>query len=154
MKEMTLLGSSDSKQRIDFLTTLLNQADEKVKHIDDRRQTSLNYALAIFAGLIGLGIGLNNLSYRLYISVSLFLIMFLFSLWDRRLHKASHGVQASRATFSEKILEMINNPKKDITVPTYRSDCEKNAEWFSLLPTIFYILTLCGLISFFLFLFS
>ncbi len=147
MRQITLKGSSNIEHRLDFLMTLLKQADEKIKHIDDRRQTSLNYAMAIFAGLLGLAIGLNNFAYQLYISIALSLIMFIFCLWDRRLHKASHGLQASLITFREKIQETINSPRKNTEFPAYRSEYEKNAEWFSFLPIIYYVLIVSALLS-------
>jgi hypothetical protein len=147
MKEMTLKGSSDIKYRFDFLMALFNQANDIMKHIDDRRQTSLNYALAIFAGLLGLAIGINNLIYRLYITIALSLIMLIFCMWDRRLHKANHGVQASLRTYREKIQELINNPSKDLEFPTYRLDHEKDAEWFSFLPIIYYVLIVSAVLA-------
>lgn len=147
MKEITLKGSSNIDQRLDFLTTLFNQANDNIKHIDDRRQTSLNYALAIFAGLLGLAIGLDNFVYQLFISIALSLIMLIFCLWDRRLHRASHGIQASRITFREKIQELINNPRKEIEFPAYRSDRENDAEWLSFLPIIYYVLIVSALLS-------
>ncbi len=126
---------------------LYNQANTVIKNIDDRRQTSLNYAMAIFAGLLGLAIGLNNLAYRLYLTIALSLIMLMFCMWDRRLHKASHGVQASLMTFRENIQELINGPSKNLEFPTYRSDREKDAEWFSFLPIIYYVLIISALLA-------
>jgi hypothetical protein len=150
--EITLLGSSDVEYRINLLSTLLDQAEDKVNHIDDSRQRNLNYALAIFAGLIGLGIGLDDFAYRLYISITLFIVMGIFCLWDRRLHKISHGWQSTASTFCRGIGEVINKPGQDTTFPRYRTDAEKRAEWFSFQPMIFYALVLGGLATFLMFL--
>ncbi len=147
MKEMTLKGSGNIKYRIDFLMALFNQADEKIKHIDDRRQRNLNYAMIIFAGLSGFAVGLDNLAYRLYITIALSLTMLVFCLWDRRLHEASHGLQASLVTFREKIQQIINNPGKNTEFSAYRSDCEKDAEWLSFLPMIYYLLIISASLS-------
>jgi len=148
MNEVTLLGSSDIEHRLQFLSTLLIQAEEKINHIDESRQRNLNFALIIFAGLFGLGIGLNNLVYKLSISTAIFILMCIFCLWDRRLHRISHGWQSARSTFCASISEVINTPKKDITFPRYRADGERKAEVFSFQPIIFYALVVGGLISF------
>jgi len=49
--------------------------------------------------------------------------------------------------------EVLNKPTKDISFPRYRADSEKDAEWFSFQPVIFYALVLGGLLSFLMFLF-
>ena len=91
MNEITLFGSSNVEYRLQILSMLFNQAKEKIKHIVESRQRNMNYALFIFIGLFGLGIGLNNLVYKLSISIAIFLVMCIFCIWDRRLHKISHG---------------------------------------------------------------
>ena len=148
MRDITLLGSSDVEHRIDMLSLLFNQAQEKINHIDESRQRNMNYALVIFVGLVGLGIGLDNRVYQLFISAIISIVMFVFCLWDRRLHKISHGWQSSSFTFCRKIGEVINSPDQDITFPRYRADAEKRAECFSFRPMIFYALVLGGFISF------
>ena len=153
MNEITLLGSSDIEHRLQVLSTLFNQAEEKINHFDESRQRNLNYALVIFAGLFGLGVGLSNHVYQLYISVIIFTVMCIFCLWDRRLHRFTHGWQISSSTFCMKTSEVINRPDQDITFLRYQVDGEKKAEWFSFQPMIFYALILGGLISFFIFLF-
>jgi hypothetical protein len=152
MSDITLLGSSNVEHRLQILSALYSHAEEKINHIDDSRQTNMNYALVIFAGLFGLGIGLNNLVYQLYISTTILIVMCIFCLWDRRLHELSHGWRSSSSTFRVKTSEVINNPDQDITFPHYRADDEKKAEWFSFQPMIFYTLVLGGLLSFFIFL--
>jgi len=153
MTDITLLESSDIEHRIGILSILFNQAEEKIRHIDESRQRNMNYALVIFAGLFGLGIGLDNLVYRLYISTTIFIVMLIFCLWDRRLHKISHGWQSSSFTFCRKIGEAMNNPDQDISFPRYRADAEKRVEWRSFQPMIFYALVFGGFISFFIFFF-
>jgi hypothetical protein len=150
---ITLIGSKNIEHRVKFLSELLSQSEEKINHIDKSRQTNLNYALLIFAGLFGLGVGLNNIVYKLAISTVIALLMCIFCFWDRRLHKVSHGWQSTNKTYCEKSVDVINNPTKDITFPRYRTDSEKNAEWFSFQPIIFYALVLGGLLSFVIFIF-
>jgi hypothetical protein len=150
---ITLKGSSNIEYRLRFLSALLSQSEEKINHIDQSRQTNMNYALIIFAGLFGLGIGLEDIFYKLSISTAIFVLMGVFCFWDRRLHKISHGWQCSSTTFCEITSNVINNPKKNFSFPRYREDCEKKAEWFSFQPVIFYALIFGGLISFPLFYF-
>jgi hypothetical protein len=113
----------------------------------------MNYALLIFAGLFGVGVGLDNMVYKLAISTAIVLLMCIFCLWDRRLHKISHGWQSSNKTYCEMSAEVINKPTKDISFPRYSTDNEKNAEWFSFQPVVFYALVLGGLLLFLIFLF-
>ena len=151
MTEITLLGSSDIEHRINILSILFKQAEEKINHIDESRQRNMNYALVIFAGLFGLGIGLDNLAYQLYISTTILVVMLIFCFWDRRLHKISHGWQSTSRAFCSIIASVINCPDQDISFLHYQSDGEKSAEWKSFQPMIFYTLVLGGLISFFIF---
>ena len=150
---ITFNGSDDIEYRLQFLSTLLVQSEEKINHIDQSRQTNMNYALLIFAGLFGLGIGLENIIYKLSISTALFIIMLFFCFWDRRLHKVSHGWQYTSSFYCKIISDVINEPKKKISFRRYLKDYEKKAEWFSFQPMIFYTLVIGGLISFPLFYF-
>lgn len=151
MSQIRLLGSSDSERRLQFLSLLLSQAEESAKHIDESRHRNLNYALLIFAGLFGLGIGVSNLVYQLSISVAIVIVMSIFCFWDRRLHRIMHGWRSSASILRSKITEVINHPDQDIEFSHYRIEGEKKAEWFSFMPVIFYILVLGGLVSFLVF---
>jgi hypothetical protein len=150
---ITLAGSKNIEHRLKFLSELLSQSEDKINHIDKSRQTNMNYALLIFAGLFGVGVGLDNMVYKLAISTAIVLLMCIFCLWDRRLHKISHGWQSSNKTYCEMSAEVINKPTKDISFPRYSTDNEKNAEWFSFQPVVFYALVLGGLLLFLIFLF-
>lgn len=153
MKEIVLSGSSDQKLRVDILSSLLTKAREKINHIDELRQRNLNYALIIFVGLFGIGMGVKNLEYKLFVSASIFLLMLIFASWDRRLHKINHGWRKTSSTLCQKICEIVNNPTQDISFRLYYKNGEKIAEWFGFLPVIFYALVLGSLISYFIFTF-
>ena len=153
MGKITLLGSSDVENRIDLLRALFDQSDGSLKHVADWRQRNMNVALIIFLGLLGFGIQQDELVYQLSSSISVFIIMSVFAFWDRKLHKSSHVLHATRDTFGILMSQVINNPDQDISYHRYRSDCEKDAEWFSFQPIIYYLLILSGLVSFFAFLF-
>ena len=148
---ITLVGSKDVEHRLKFLSELLKESEDKINHIDKSRQTNMNYALLIFAGLFGIGVGLDYIVYKLAISTAIVLLMCIFCLWDRRLHKISHGWQSSNKTYCEMSAALINSPTKEISFPRYRKDSEKKAEYFSFQPVIFYVLVLGGLLTYILF---
>lgn len=147
MDEITLLGKSDTKCKFEFLHDLFDQSDKSLKHVSHRRQINMNYALVIFLGLLGFGLKDDELIIKLFSSISIIIIMSIFCFWDRRLHKSSHVLLATRDTFGILISQMINNPGQDITFSRYRDDSGKEAEWFSFQPIIYYLLILCGFLS-------
>jgi hypothetical protein len=151
---ITLSGSDDKeniRNRIAFLTSLLNNSEEKRNHLDELRQKTMNYALLTFAGLFGFGLTLSTRFNSFYISIPLTLIMIIFCLLDGRLHKVGHGWQYSLRIFIEKMSEVINYPTKDITFLTYSVEGEKGAELLGFQRVIFYLLVLGGILSFFVF---
>jgi hypothetical protein len=68
---ITLTGSNDRENighRIAFLTSLLNNGEEKRNHLDELRLKNLNYALLSFAGLFGFGLTLSSRFNYIYCS--------------------------------------------------------------------------------------
>ena len=150
---ITLAGSKNTERRLEFLSTLIKVADDKINRLDQSRQTNLNYALLIFAGLFSLGIGQENMVYKLAIAIAIIVLMCVFCLWDRRLHEISHGWRDSYKTFCDMSVEIINHPSTAVSFLRYSPESEKKAEWFSFQPVIFYFLVLGGVASCLIFLF-
>ena len=144
---MKLLGSSDINHRIEFLTNLYNKAGEIMLHLDKLRQRNMNYALLIFGGLFGLGIKIDGLTSKVTLSSLITIIMIIFTLWDRQIHRYRHGWESTRSTFYRKIGEIINDHAIDLEIEQYRVSGEKKAEWISIQPIIFYFLILGGILS-------
>ena len=151
MKEITLYGSSDPGRRIDLLTLLYNKAEAKVTHADTFRQRNMNYALVIFAGLIALGGKVEGTLPQIVVSITLFVLMLIFCVWDRRWHRTKHGWEYSGKLIYQKLSEVINDSAGDVTFPLYDKKGEETAEWFSLQPVVFYFLIAASLVSFFVF---
>lgn len=144
-----LNGSEDAKNiqfRINYLSLLQSNAIDNNNHIDKLRQNYLNFALLIFAGLTGFGISLSNRIERLFIYIPIPLIMLIFCLLDRKLHKLGHGWSHLRKIFTKKISEVINNPKDDTFFYRWYLESEKQAKLFRLQPIIYYSLISCGII--------
>jgi len=154
MENFILKGTSNPEQRIEMLTLLFKKAEEKVHHSDTFRQRNMNYALAIFAGFIALGVKLDSYLTQCIISTTLSLLMFIFTVWDRRWHRTKHGWEGSSHIFYEKITEINNNPKDDIDFLNYYVQGEDEAEWFSWQPVVFYFLIIASLASFFIFIYT
>jgi hypothetical protein len=148
---ITLVGSNNIEYRLNFLSVLLSESEDKINHIDQSRQTNMNYALLIFAGLFSLGVGSTNIPYIWTLSTIIVILMFIFCLWDRRLHRFSHGWQSSNETYIDMSVKVINDPTITVSFPRYRQDCEKNAKFFGFQTIIFIALVLGGLLSFVIF---
>lgn len=101
------------------MTTLLNNAESKVNHLDSLRQRNLMIALGIFAGLIGFAPPGENSLMTFLVPVALLLIIILFWYVDHLLHKYSEGWQTTLITLAFKLGELINEPTKDVTFPPY-----------------------------------
>ena len=140
MKEITLKGSSDLGHRIELLTVLFNKAEEKVKHSDMFRQRNMNYSLVIFGALMALGIKLDPFLSRGIISGTLFVLMVIFCLWDRRWHRTKHGWDYSGRMYYQKMQEIVNEPNQDISFKLYYTEGERTAERFRFQPLVFYFL--------------
>ena len=150
-RNYTLKGSVEKEnieRRISYLKLLFNNAANKEIHVTEIRQRNLNYALIIFAGLFSISWTLPLKTYSLSISFTLFLIMLVFCLIDRKYHKFIHGWRKSRKIFNDKINEIINNPTIEVSFPRYAKEAENEAEIFGLHPIISYLLVMGGLIRF------
>jgi hypothetical protein len=146
---ITLVKSAPLEQRIDTLKLLYQKAEEKVIHADTFRQRNLNYALVIFAGLIAAGVKISSTVAPYIISITLIIVMVIFCGWDRRWHQIKHGWDHTGKECYLLIVELINNPIQDVSIPSYISAAESDAEWFSWQPIIFYFLILASIASFF-----
>ncbi len=152
MNKINLKSSNENlEHRIELLTLLFNKAEEKVKHADTFRQKNMNYSLVTFGALITLGLKFNDINYRLIISGTLFVLMVIFCLWDRRWHKTKHGWDYSGQVYYQKMEELVNDPTKDISFKSYYEEGEKTAERFKFQPSVFYFLIVASVISFYLF---
>ena len=149
---LTLSGGSDrNAHRVSVLTALLSNAESKVNHIDELRQKNMNVALLIFAGLFGFALRFADQSTASYTAFPLACLMLIFCLLDRRLHKISHGWQGTGKRIALALAEAINDPLKDVSFPRYYSPAEGTAQWFSLQPTLYYLLVAGGALSWLMF---
>lgn len=149
MKEYTLNGSEKDQnidRRVNLLTALFDRADLKGNHISELRQKNLNYALIIFAGLFTFTMKFPSKLYSVFISAALLGIMIVFCLLDRRYHKFIHGWRKTKTMFMEKVADVINEPRKEVSFVRYLKEEEKTAEFRSLQPIIFYCLVFSGLV--------
>ncbi len=146
-----LKGTANLSKRLEVLTLLFQKSEAKVTHADTYRQRNMNYALVIFAGLIGLGVSLKNYSAQAMVSATLFIFMLIFCFWDRRWHRIKHGWQSTANMTYRLICDMTNNPDKDLDYPLYNWKGEGRAEYNSWQPIVFYFLVFGALSSFGLF---
>ena len=152
MKEIILhAGSNNIDDRINLLRNLFDKAEIRILHSDSFRQRNMNFAMAIFAGLFAVGLKTEGLFIHISLSITLFLLMLSFTIWDRRWHKTKHGWQESRNVFRTKLVELVNQPDMDISFFPYYKEAEKKAELDSWQPLLFYGLTVGAAISFIIF---
>ncbi len=150
MTEMTLKGDPTgdrNSHRVSYLTTAVNNAETKVNHLDNMRQKNFTIALVIFAGLFGFALKTVQTFSPLLTAGALLLLMLLFTTLDRRLHRMSHGWQETRKIFMFRLTDVINNPQDDVTFVRYYSEAERKAQWFSLLPVLYYVLVVGSVLS-------
>lgn len=143
MRELVLNGSTEPEnvdRRIALLTTLLQQAEQKITHISELRQRNMNYALVLFAAMFTFTMKFSSGLYSALVSVALLSIMAVFCKLDRRLHLFIHGWGKTKTEFMERINQIINDPAKEVKYLRYYKDGEKTAELRSLQPVIFYFL--------------
>jgi len=152
MKEIVLTGNADSASvdsRVHYLTTLINNAVGKENHIDSMRQRYVTFALIMFAGLFGLGLKASGAASALVISSALFALMIVFTVLDHRLHKISHGWRRTRVSLTHHLADVINHGEQDVSFLTYCREGQRNTEWWSLQPVIYYMLVVAGALSYF-----
>jgi hypothetical protein len=151
MNEITLKNSSDVSQRIEILKLLHRKPEEKVNHSDMFRQRNMNYALVIFAAFITMGIKLDSQLSQVILAFTLFTLMAIFCIWDRRWHLTKHGWEYSSCVFYEKMCHITNDSMQEISYKFYYKEREQTAEWFSVQPIVFYFLLAASIASFFIF---
>jgi hypothetical protein len=147
----TLLGSINPEsiaRRQELLRSMYETARSKGAEVAQLRQTNLNYALLIFAGLFTFSFQFAKGWYSVIGSAALCLIMCIFCVLDRRLHKFIHGWRATEKHLTEKITYLLNYPSENIEFRRYISEAERNAEWRSLQPMIMYAFILASLFHF------
>ena len=129
---------------------MLNNAEVKMNHIDGLRQRNMNIAAIIFAAIFSFGLQSSVHAVRPFSLTGLTLIMLVFSLLDRRLHRFQHGWRKTRRRFVEALRDIINKPNDDVAVQRYYEEGEKEAERFALQPVLYYMLTLAAAVLLFL----
>jgi hypothetical protein len=148
VSQVVFRAAADASLRIQILTLLRDKAEEKVFHSDEFRQRNMNYALAIFAGIMAVEMKLGSELPHFVLSTILTSLMVIFTIWDRRWHKTKHGWDAtSKATYKQ-IVCLSNDPNQEITVSTYVAEGERTTEWTSLQPIVFYFLVVASISSF------
>lgn len=148
-KEIKLTKVADLEKRIQILTLLFNKAEAKVTHADTFRQRNMNYALAVFAGLIAIRLKLQGIGAQYILSVTLLILSGIFCIWDRKWHKTKHGWDSTSRNCYEKLVTLVNNPDQDVLFLRYDSAGEHTTEWTSWQPIVFYFLVLGSIASFF-----
>jgi hypothetical protein len=151
MKEIILDKTALFESRMKTLELLYRKAEDKVTHSDTFRQRNMNYALVIFAGFVATNVKMNNILAPYLLSSILTVIMIIFAVWDRKWHRTKHGWDGTSRECYSKIVELTNDPDRDIKFQTYDAIAEGTAEWLSWQPIVFYILILASIGSFFIF---
>ena len=135
-------------ERIKFQSLLFSKYIEKINHVDELRQRNMNYALIIFSGLFAIGLKLNKIDPEIILSSILTLVMIIFCLLDRRLHKISHQYQSLCDMHYANVCSLLNNSNKKLKYKKWDKSWRKPAQWFALQPLIFYSLIIGGILSF------
>jgi hypothetical protein len=149
MQQITLAKSADPQRRIDAIQLLVRKAEDKVIHADTFRQRNMNYALVVFAGLIGLRSNVHDATNQVVISTTLLVLSIVFCVWDRRWHRVKHGWDSTGKACYNCIVQLTNDPNQDVSFPAYDSKAEQGAEWRSWQPVVFYLLVAASVGSFF-----
>ena len=151
---MTLDGTASETangHRLNFLSGLIDHCQTKVNHIDGLRQRNMSIALAIFAVLVGFGLRASGHLPAVFTASALFALTLTSCLLDRRLHKWSHGWRGTAHGMLTAAKNALNEPVEPISFERYRSTSEAEAELFSLLPILYYILVLLSGLAYFAF---
>ncbi|MFO0945647.1 MAG: hypothetical protein U1D30_06845 [Planctomycetota bacterium] len=146
MTRFTLKKDADIGRRLDALKLVFDACVSKVMHCDKFRQQNMNYALALFAGLMAFR---TKLDAPWVISLTLFVLMIIFCVWDRRWHRTKHGWDSAANKCYTALVELTNNPDQDVTYCRYDTAAEADAEWTSWQPIVFYLLVAASAASFF-----
>jgi uncharacterized membrane protein len=145
--EINKSNNTNLINRLDFISLLYKTSVEKSNFLGEYRQKTFNFALVIFAALFTVILKDISINITIFSSLSLFLIMIILCLLDRRFHKKSHAWLETEKILSGVICEMINNPNMDISFMRYYKYGEKKAEIKSLQPIIYYMLIIASLLN-------
>ncbi len=152
---MRLEGTQNARNNGDRLSIMRDYHDvciSKVNHIDSLRQRNMSIALVIFAILFGFGLKSPGMLPALFAALALSVLMLTFCLLDRRLHSMSHGWRSTGHGVLTVLGKATNSPNEPVEFSRYIGEAEKNAEWWSLQPVLYYMLVVCGGLSYFAFL--
>lgn len=147
----TLRGSADPEsiaRRQELLGALFETARSKGTEVAQLRQTNLNYALLIFAGLFTFSFQFAKGWYSVAGSAALCFTMCVFSILDRKFHKFIHGWRATEKHLTERMTTLLNQPGDDLDFRRYISEAEPTAEFLALQPVITYSLVSASAVHF------
>ncbi|MCG8454725.1 MAG: hypothetical protein MI919_00480 [Holophagales bacterium] len=116
---ITLRGDVDPQHRLTFLLSLRDHAAQKINHFDGIRDRAVGLALALFAAASGFALRAPSRTVAIVTASSLVLLMAIFFVSDRALHRYSHGWQSTRRILTGKIAEVLNDPSAEISFPRY-----------------------------------
>ena len=152
---MKLEGTANDRSNDDRLSVMRDYHGvciSKVNHIDSLRQRNMSIALAIFAVLFGFGLRSFGMEPALFAALALVVLMLTFCLLDRRLHTMSHGWRDTGHGVLTALAKASNSPSEPVEFSRYIDKAEEKAEWWSLQPILYYLLVVCGGLSYFAFL--
>jgi len=151
---LSFLGTAtpaENDTRASCLTAILGAVVSKENHVDDLRQRDVAVALVVFAGLFGFGLKTSQELNPAWTSMALTLLMLVFCMLDRRLHRSSHGWRRTRFALMGRLADAVNAPRQEVSFLRYDAAAEMGAEWWSVQPMIYYALILGGALSYFVF---
>jgi len=128
MSEYELNASQNNfSHRIDILKELIDQANNKINHIDNLRQANFSLALLIFAGLISFGLSQSEIFIQCCIAIVLPVFMIILSNYDHDLHRYLHGWGRTKVNLIINLSSLINCPDTNLNLKTYYKEGELRA---------------------------
>lgn len=144
---------ADLGLRVDILKALLERSDKAAMHVAEIRQRLLNYSLLIFGAVVAFSnspsSGKIGTFDRKFAVSALVVLMLVFCYLDRRYHRVNHGWRKTPARLITALVELVNEPQKDVSFQRYAPEGEATAEPFykSGQPMITWLLVLASIVN-------
>ena len=146
MAEITLNQNVNNRDRLDYLFTLLNNAEKREDFLHERRDKNFQFALIIFAVVSGFSQQLA-VTIKTY-SIFGFLVVVMISalMYEIHLHRFACAWRKTYRNHRKTISKTLNTPGAPITFKTFEYQALDEAltlkSWFSMRRIVYYLLIL------------
>lgn len=145
--KIILSKNASLEEKLNLLRMLNQRVEEKINHFDGVRQQNLRYSILVFSGLVVFGFSIGQLVLRWFVAIGLTLLMTIFFLADKRLHRRTHAFRGTIYRSLQAISYLLSGGGDDITIWLYDKEAAEKAEKINLRLSLYCLLIAASILA-------